>query len=41
MKKDSAGNKTPIVGFFLSGQGNYEKDPSSACLASVNCQTLL
>ena len=28
MKKDSAGNKTPIVGFFLSGQGNYEKDPS-------------
>lgn len=27
-KKDSAGNKTPIIGFFLSGQGNYEKDPS-------------
>ncbi len=26
-KKDSAGNKTPIIGFFLSGQGNYEKDP--------------
>ena len=27
-KKDSAGNKTPIIGFFLSGQGTYEKDPS-------------
>lgn len=27
-KKDSAGNKTPIVGFILSGQGTYEKDPS-------------
>jgi hypothetical protein len=27
-KKDSAGNKTPVIGFFLSGQGNYEKDPS-------------
>lgn len=26
-KKDSAGNKTPMIGFFLSGQGNYEKDP--------------
>ncbi len=26
-KKDSAGNKTPIVGFILSGQGTYEKDP--------------
>ena len=26
-KKDSAGNKTPIIGFFLSGQGTYEKDP--------------
>lgn len=27
-KKDSAGNKTPILGFILSGQGTYEKDPS-------------
>ena len=27
-KKDSAGNKTPVIGFILSGQGNYEKDPS-------------
>lgn len=27
-KKDSAGNKIPVVGFILSGQGTYEKDPS-------------
>ena len=27
-KKDSAGNKTPLVGFILSGQGTYEKDPT-------------
>ncbi len=27
-KKDSAGNKKPIIGFFLSGQGTYEKDPA-------------
>lgn len=27
-KKDSVGNKTPLIGFFLSGQGTYEKDPS-------------
>lgn len=27
-KKDSAGNKKPIIGFMLSGQGTYEKDPS-------------
>jgi hypothetical protein len=26
-KKDSTGQKTPIIGFFLSGQGTYEKDP--------------
>jgi hypothetical protein len=26
-KTDSNGVKTPIVGFFLSGQGTYEKDP--------------
>ncbi len=26
-KKDSAGNKTPIIGFIVSGQGTYEKDP--------------
>ncbi|MBS1635662.1 MAG: TonB-dependent receptor plug domain-containing protein [Bacteroidetes bacterium] len=27
-KKDSAGHKTPVIGFFLSGQGTYQKDPS-------------
>ena len=27
MKKDTAGNKKPIVGFFVGGQGNYIKDP--------------
>jgi hypothetical protein len=27
-KKDSLGNKTPLIGFFLSGQGTYEKDPT-------------
>ena len=27
-KKDSVGNKTPIIGYFLSGQGTYEKDPT-------------
>lgn len=27
-KKDSTGHKTPVIGFFLSGQGTYEKDPS-------------
>lgn len=26
-KKDSTGHKTPVIGFFLSGQGTYEKDP--------------
>lgn len=26
-KKDTAGNKTPVIGFFLSGQGTYQKDP--------------
>jgi len=26
-KRDSTGQKKPIIGFFLSGQGNYEKDP--------------
>jgi hypothetical protein len=26
-RKDSTGQKTPIIGFFLSGQGTYEKDP--------------
>lgn len=26
-KKDSSGKKTPFIGFFLSGQGTYEKDP--------------
>jgi hypothetical protein len=31
-KKDSAGNKTPIIGFFLSGQGTYEKDPSPSAV---------
>lgn len=27
MKKDSAGNKTPVLGFILSGEGVSEKDP--------------
>lgn len=27
-RTDSTGAKTPILGFFLSGQGTYEKDPS-------------
>lgn len=27
-KRDSMGNKTPVIGFFLSGQGTYEKDPT-------------
>lgn len=26
-KTDSTGQKKPIIGFFLSGQGTYEKDP--------------
>ena len=26
-KRDSTGQKKPIIGFFLSGQGTYEKDP--------------
>lgn len=31
-RTDSTGVKTPIVGFFLSGQGNYEKDPNPSAL---------
>ncbi len=31
-KTDSTGVKTPILGFFLSGQGNYEKDPSPSAI---------
>ncbi|MES2763343.1 MAG: TonB-dependent receptor [Bacteroidota bacterium] len=27
-KKDSTGHKEPKIGFFLSGQGTYEKDPA-------------
>ncbi len=27
-KRDSTGAKKPVIGFFLSGQGTYEKDPS-------------
>ena len=27
-KRDSTGAKKPIIGFFLSGQGTYEKDPA-------------
>ena len=27
-KRDSTGQKKPIIGFFLSGQGTYEKDPA-------------
>ena len=26
-KRDSTGQKKPIIGFFLAGQGTYEKDP--------------
>jgi len=26
-KRDSTGAKKPLIGFFLSGQGTYEKDP--------------
>ena len=26
-KKDSANNKQPIIGFFMAGQGVYQKDP--------------
>ncbi|MBI3518716.1 MAG: TonB-dependent receptor plug domain-containing protein [Bacteroidetes bacterium] len=26
-KRDSTGQKKPIIGFFLSGQGTYQKDP--------------
>ena len=26
-KRDSTGQKKPMIGFFLSGQGTYEKDP--------------
>lgn len=31
-KTDTNGVKTPIVGFFLAGQGTYEKDPSPSYL---------
>lgn len=31
-KTDTNGVKSPIVGFFLSGQGTYEKDPSPSYL---------
>lgn len=31
-KRDTNGNKVPIVGFMLSGQGNYEKDPIPSAL---------
>ncbi len=27
-KRDSTGQKKPVIGFFLSGQGTYEKDPA-------------
>ncbi len=27
-KRDSTGAKKPVIGFFLAGQGTYEKDPS-------------
>lgn len=26
-KRDSTGQKKPVIGFFLAGQGTYEKDP--------------
>jgi hypothetical protein len=31
-RKDSTGHKTPVIGFFLSGQGTYEKDPSPSAV---------
>lgn len=31
-KRDSNGVKTPLIGFFLSGQGNYVKDPSPSAV---------
>jgi len=31
-KKDSNGVKTPILGFFISGQGNYIKDPNPSAV---------
>ncbi len=41
-KKDSAGNKQPVIGFILSGQGTYEKDPdpSYVKLWQVNADRL-
>jgi len=27
-RRDSTGTKTPVLGFFLSGQGTYQKDPN-------------
>lgn len=27
-KRDSTGAKKPVIGFFISGQGTYEKDPN-------------
>ena len=37
-KKDSAKNKIPIVGFFMAGQGVYQKDPRpwATGIAQVN-----
>lgn len=31
-KKDSTGNKRTVVGFFLSGQGVYQKDPDPSAV---------
>lgn len=31
-KKDSSGNKRTVLGFFLSGQGTYEKEPDPSFL---------
>lgn len=31
-KKDSTGNKRTVLGFFLSGQGTYQKDPDPSAV---------
>ena len=41
-KRDSTGQKKPVIGFFLSGQGTYEKepDPSYVKLWKLNDEKL-
>lgn len=31
-KRDSTGQKKPVIGFFISGQGTFEKDPSPSAV---------